>query len=230
MQKKFQKGIIAIVPILIVATILVLGFSISGFKKNTQTFGNNKTSVLSESTDNGGGDGGGDNAQIEAPQPAETPEAIETPEPETETEFEVREGSDEAKTKITIKRNNEFTIKESTFSAQAQFPLGINPNTSQLVASTSSGVKPVPILPDQAVQNLISSGVFSQVPTGQNNIQITTDSKGNVIYEINGVKYERLLGVFDVAINKTGQVSAQNGQLVGVNQSLFSQIIDSLSF
>ena len=159
---------------------------------------------------------------IETPEPKETPEA----EADLETEVEVKDGTGEAK--IKLHRGDAFQFEQQGLKVQIQgrTPLSVNPQTKELTVTTPAGARTVTTLPDQAVQNLVNGGVFSV----QSGINLTTDANGNPVYEINGVKYEKLLGLFTIGIDKTGQVSAQNGQIIGVSQSSFSKLLDSLSF
>ena len=164
----------------------------------------------------------------EKPEDVETPEPKETPEAEVEqeTEVEVKDGTGEAKVKI--RKGNAFQFEQQGLKVQVQGgnPVSVNPATKELTITTPAGSRNVAVLPDQAVQNLVEGGIFSV----QSGINLTTDANGNPVYEINGVKYEKLLGLFTIAVDKTGQVSAQNGQIIGVTQSSFSKLLDTLSF
>lgn len=213
-------------PLLSIAALFLITFTISSIKKNSPT------RVLGDSSV---GDSSNQQMESSTPQPPEhpevqTPEPKDTPEPsatpEIEIEKEVKDGT--ATAKIKIHQGDAFQFEQEGVNVQIQgkTPLSVNPTTKELSVTTPAGVKMLTTLPAQAVQNLVSGGIIST----QSAVQLTTDTSGNPIYEINGVKYERLLGLFTVAIDKTGQVSAQNGQVLAVNQSFLSKLLDYLSF
>jgi hypothetical protein len=52
---------------------------------------------------------------------------------------------------------------------------------------------------------------------------------GNVLYEINGESQQVFLGLFQVKIKKTLFVSAENGELVRVDESLMQRLLDLFS-
>lgn len=212
-----QKGFATFLPILIVAVALGIGIFLTSVNKNIRT-----TKVL------------GDKTQVHTPEPADTPEAKDTPEPkdtlepkQVEMEAEIKDGSGEAKIKIQNgDKNFEFQKDGTNVQVQGNFPLSVNPTTNTLTVTTPAGSKTVDTLPSQAVQSLISQGIIST----QSGILLTTDANGQPVYTVVGVKTEKLLGIFNVSIDKTSQVSAQSGQILSTNQSNLSKILDLLSF
>ncbi len=255
-----KKSVNKLLPVIVVAALLLSVFTIfsagksplgkkvlsesdsSGTSSGGDERGSTPVQVSSQSnttTSTGTGTGNtlnleqtfqkeGGTGNTERPESVDTPEPKDTPEAEAdlETEVEVKDGTGEAKVKL--HKGDAFQFEQQGLKVQIQgkTPISVNPATKELTITTPAGSRNVTTLPDQAVQNLVNSGVFSV----QNGINLTTDANGNPVYEINGVKYERLLGLFTIAIDKTGQVSAQNGQIVGVTQSSFSKLLDSLSF
>lgn len=159
----------------------------------------------------------------------ETPEAVETPEPvelEKEQEVEVKDSTGESKIKIRSSKNKfEFQQEGAKFSVESNFPLSVNPATRELTVTTPAGVKVVAVLPQQAVDNMLASGIV----TSTSGVNLKTESDGNLSYSIDGTKNEKLLGVFDVTIPKNLIVSAQTGRVLTVNQSTFSKVLDFLS-
>ena len=69
----------------------------------------------------------------------------------------------------------------------------------------------------------------TKIVTSTSGVDLKTEPDGTLSYDIDGTKNEKLLGVFDVAIPKNLIVSAQTGQVLVVNQSTFSKILDLLS-
>lgn len=180
--------------------------------------------------------------EIKSPKSTEKPEKIETPEPketpesevETEVESEVKDGSISAKIKIRNGTNSsQFEQENSKVEVQGDFPITVDKTSKQLSVTTADGVKNLTVLPDTAVNNVLGLGVVSEITTdaktGKNSVTLKTDANGNLVYEINGVKFEKLFGIFNVSIDKTTQISAQSGQLTSTQQSAISKLLDLLS-
>ncbi|MBN1168450.1 hypothetical protein JXA63_01015 [Candidatus Woesebacteria bacterium] len=60
-------------------------------------------------------------------------------------------------------------------------------------------------------------------------IKLALDKDGNLVYEIDGIKTEKFLGIFKVKLNKVVIVSAETGELIKVKQNLANKILDLLS-
>lgn len=235
MKKLYNKGIqglALILPLLVVAILIVSGFVVYSQGKDSSAVSKN---VLSESDSRGessGTSGQTENNEVEnedeeneTPEPEEMPEAEEFEE-EEEDEVEVKDGTNESKIKIRSGKNKfEFQQEGAKFSVESDFPLSVNPITRELTVTTPAGSKVVAILPQQAVDNMLASGIV----TTTTRVDLKTESDGRLSYNIDGTKNEKLLGVFDVAVPKNLIVSAETGQVLTVNQSTFSKILDFLS-
>ncbi len=231
LSNKRIQGFASILPLLIIVFLIVSGFAVYNQNRGLSAVQKN---VLSES-DSKSGDSGtsGKNEDNdegkEALDSVETLEPAETPEPEEfeeEEEVEVREGTNKSKIKIRSGKNKfEFQQEGAKFSVESDFPLSVNPATRELTITTPAGAKVVAILPQQAIDNMLTAGIVSTT-TG---VDLKTESDGSLSYDIDGTKNEKLLGVFDVAIPKNLIVSAQTGQVLTMNQSTFSKILDFLS-
>jgi hypothetical protein len=136
--------------------------------------------------------------------------------------------------------DNQLAVVNNSIAATTTFPLSIDVGTKQLIVTTDSGQKVVAVLPDQAVQNLLATGIItkiaspsgslittSQTPlTGVVSIQTQNDK---VVYKVSGIKTQKLFGLIPVDTQTTALVSADSGQLVGQQRSLMTDIIDFLS-
>lgn len=122
-------------------------------------------------------------------------------------------------------------IKKNNRRARTQFPLSINPETNELIVTTPSGQKVVTILPDQAVENMLSKNVLSDIgqEDGEDSVEIETRNN-ELVYRVKGEKKHKFLGFIPLKTAITAFVSAQTGQLSAKEQSLLSQIISRLSF
>lgn len=64
---------------------------------------------------------------------------------------------------------------------------------------------------------------------GDSPIKLVLDEDGNLVYEIDGVKIEKFLGIFKVNVHRLVIVSAETGQLIEVKHNLANKILDLLS-
>lgn len=136
--------------------------------------------------------------------------------------------------------NDKLAVTKNQVSATTDFPLSIDAETKQLVATTPDGQKIITILPDQAVQNLSTSGIINTVDTQNTDTSslpsesftgtLTLETRNNdVVYKINSVKTHRMLGFIPVTAPVTAFVSADTGMTVAKQQSILVAVIDFLS-
>ncbi len=159
---------------------------------------------------------------------------IEAAEDELENELE-KEG-----VKIAT-GGGQLAIAKNKYAATTNFPLSVDVNTKQLIVTTPAGQKVVTILPDQAIQNLLETGVVSKIESqasdadltknlGSLNGVIKLEERGSeMVYRIKGIKNHKLLGIIPVSTTATAYVSAQSGNLVAEDQSLIANLIKLLS-
>ena len=60
-------------------------------------------------------------------------------------------------------------------------------------------------------------------------VVLAADADGELVYVISGTKFERLFGFFPVGLRRNAIVSAETGELIRVNQSIFTRLLDLLS-
>lgn len=234
--KRIQ-GFASFLALLAVALLIVSGFAVynqggnlSDVPKNvlSESDSKNENSELSSRADEEA-EKEEDSEPAETPEPVETVEPAETPEPlefEEERDVEVKKGNSESKIKIRSGKNKfEFQQEGAKFSVESNFPLSVDPLTRELSVETPSGSSVVSVLPQQVIDNMFAAGIV----TATSGVDLKTESDGSLTYDIDGTKSEKLLGVFDVAIPKNLIVSAQTGEVLTVNQSTFSKILDFLS-
>lgn len=138
---------------------------------------------------------------------------------------------------------------------RTNFPLSVNPQTGELFVSTPAGEKVVAILPDVAIANMIAAGIITRTETPQtppaveppggtpsatsSSIVVPTvegaaigleEFEGKIVYKIDGVKDEKFAGFVPVSIKVKAIVSAENGELVDINQGFLTRLLDILSF
>lgn len=138
--------------------------------------------------------------------------------------------------------DGELEVSHNGVRARTDFPLSIDPITNQLVITTPQGQKIVAVLPDDAIKNMLAGGYLTTIASNSADIQGASGSgvisgsyllslhNGTVVYEVQGEKTQKFLGLFTVTTPKTVLVSAQNGQAVEQSQSWLATLISFLSF
>lgn len=169
---------------------------------------------------------------------AETEEGENVPEQEL---FKIEDRLDKSGIKIAIE-GGKLLVARNSVGALSNFPLQIDLNTNQLIASTSAGTKVLTVLPDQAIQNMLAANVISRLNTQELISQtqlgnltsvadvITLGERNEIpIYEIRGLKEHNLFGFIPITTETKVFVSAETGQEVAIEQSLLANIVDLLS-
>lgn len=65
--------------------------------------------------------------------------------------------------------------------------------------------------------------------TPMEGITLTITKEGTLAYEIPGLKFKKLLGVWKVTLQRVAVVSAETGELLDIQESPFTRILDLLS-
>ena len=138
---------------------------------------------------------------------------------------------------INTEDNSGLTVTNGGKTAQSALPLSVNAQ-NQLVVTTTAGQKVVTVLPDQAVKNLLSSGVLSSItespvasaPGSTSSVGQLSAVGNTPTYTISGTKQVRFLGLFPVTLNRQVQVSAENGTVVNTAQSAIANFVSLFSF
>lgn len=147
---------------------------------------------------------------------------------------DINEALEEEDIHVATASGNRLRIRRGEFEAETHFPLSINPTTNQLTVTTPAGEKDVAVLPDQAVTNLlrlkfidrIASGSAEENPTG-----IKLGLLGNSpAFQILGSDDQKLFGFIPVSVNKTSFVSAENGNVVRIDETFLNRLLDLFSF
>ncbi len=149
-------------------------------------------------------------------------------------EIEVHEGI--SKNTIKIKaQGNELEIEQHRVRAKTSFPLTVGAN-NELIVTTPAGTKEVTILPAEAVNRLLQTGVFTQVEnsasagstaTAASQIELKSE-RGALVYEVDGVKQANLLGLIPVSTPVQAHISAETGVVTGVSQPWFLNLFGFL--
>lgn len=128
-------------------------------------------------------------------------------------------------------------VVEKGVGALSSFPLSVNPKTNELTVTTPAGTKVVTVLPQQAVDNMLASKVMTDVTSEEGKSSLASvpnlvklEFRNNVLgYTIKGTKTHKLLGLIPVKTTVEVFVSAENGQVVETNESLFAKILNKVA-
>lgn len=132
------------------------------------------------------------------------------------------------------------TFAKNSVAASTNFPLSIDIATRQLTITTPQGQKIVTVLPDEAVKNVLSTGIVNVIDSSSDasisadlgsldGVVKLTVRNNEPVYEIRGTKKQKLFGFIPVITPKLVFVSAKTGTPISQEQSLLSEIIDRLS-
>lgn len=156
-------------------------------------------------------------------------------------EDEVEDELEDDGIKISTVSAGQLTFAKNKIAATTKIPLSINIGTRELIITTPAGQKVVTVLPDQAVQNLLATGIIDVVEKSAQSAPLPNDigavndvvkfeiKNGQPVYEIDGLKTYRLLAFIPVSRPVTAVVSSQTGQVVAQEKSFLTNVIDLLS-
>ena len=125
--------------------------------------------------------------------------------------------------------------------ALTNFPLSINIETKELIVTTPAGQKIVTVLPDEAVANLLVTGIINRVETASSDATtqgqlgaltgvVKLEIRNNeVVYKVKGTKTHRMFGFVPIDTQTTAFVSVNGGMVVAQQRSVLANVVDFLS-
>lgn len=167
---------------------------------------------------------------------------VELPEDEVNTLKETMETElEDSDVKLNPGTGNTIVVTNKRVTAVTNFPISVDVTTKKLIISTPDGQKTITVLPDQAVKNLLATGIVNTVETSPDNTvgegQKETPSdtvklevrNNEVVYRVNGLRTHKMLGFIPVTTPVTAFVSTETGATIAKQQSLLTNIVDLLS-
>lgn len=148
-------------------------------------------------------------------------------------EIEIEDKDDDKVRVATGSDEEEMVFSRNRVRARTNFPLSVDLNTNELIVTTPNGVKRVTILPDQAIANLLANDVIDRVESpaiGTDTELELTEEDGVPAYEVSGESDQRLLGMLFVKIKSRVKVSAETGEVLSTQKTVFDRLIDLISF
>lgn len=144
--------------------------------------------------------------------------------------------------RLGISDRDVFAIQKNDTIATTRLPISIDLKKNTLSLYTKDGSKKLAVFPDEAVLSLIERAVISRVDskpisvefknTDISNIELfifLDDQDGRLVYAINGVADKKVAGFIPIAIDKVIFLSAEDGKILTVDQSILNRILDIIS-
>lgn len=155
-----------------------------------------------------------------------------------EMENELEQELEDDGIQITTSSGKPVFVKNSV-GATTDFPLSVDIVTKQLIITTPQGQKIITILPDEAVKNVLGTGIVNVIDTSDGSLSESASSlddivklivrDGKVVYEVKGIKNQKLFGLIPITTQKKVIVSAETGAPLFHEQSMLVSIVDLLS-
>lgn len=146
-------------------------------------------------------------------------EEVDATKDDTENEIEI-----ETETETESEQESETISNDGTVS---KFKLKVKSRTfgGKTVVETSAGEVEVESNPEDAINNLVNSGLLDN----PSSFEAKTNDKNKIEFEIQGTKSKKFLGIVDVVIPKILTVSSETGEVVSTNQNIWSKLLNLLS-
>lgn len=150
-----------------------------------------------------------------------------------ELEDEIEEELEDDGIKIASSGAGKIKFGKNKIDASTHFPLSIDTGTNQLVVTTPAGQKVVTVLPDEAVQNMLATGVINALAPDETgsvsgDVEFTVENN-EPVYKIAGLKKFKFLGFIPVSQPVTAVVSSETGAEVKTEEPFFTKFVDLLS-
>lgn len=135
-----------------------------------------------------------------------------------------------------------LTISKDSAAAVSKTPLSVDVSTKELLVQTPDGPMTVTVLPDQAIDRVMKTGLITTMDTVRaddaviqqtgtlSGVMALEYKNGQPVYTIKGSKSHKMLGIIPTSTPLTVFVSSVNGEIVETQQSVLSRIIEFISF
>jgi hypothetical protein len=148
-------------------------------------------------------------------------------------EQEIADDLEESGIKIETGDTGKISFAKNNIAATTNFPLAIDLGTNQLVVTTPAGQKIVAVLPDDAVHNMLATGVINaldETPVGTDAgvVEFTVENN-QPVYKIAGRKNFKMLGFIPVTQPVTAIVSSETGKEITTEKPFLTNLVDLLS-
>lgn len=128
---------------------------------------------------------------------------------------------------LSLTSDNKLAVRNNEVTAVTDLPIMVDVETKTLMISTPSGPKPVTVLPDKALENILDLGVIASVNTQE--IPKIEYLGGELAYRFGGIKKYKMFGFYEVTVPTSIVVSAETGEVVSSDQPLVTKIVRLIS-
>jgi len=126
----------------------------------------------------------------------------------------------------------EMVFTKGQIRAETELPLLVDLRTNLLTTETSTGIKTVPLLPDEAIKIAFASKVVDGVYQKKSSAEIgfKEAENGRLVYEIDGLSKRKLFGLIPFILKETALVDAGNGRVTQSDKSLGQLLVELVAF
>lgn len=142
----------------------------------------------------------------------------------TDTLIEIEERPETQKLSIGIQAD-QFFVRQKKYIALTNYPLSIDAQSAHLVATGASGDTLLSILPVEAAESTLRSGIVSNIT--DNTMQLVEEDNG-LQYKISGEKVFSFLNIYDYAVPVDAYVSVADGAIEKIDSTTWYRFMNFL--
>lgn len=152
-----------------------------------------------------------------------------------ELQIESREGDEAKKLKLKANDDDSLELENDGIKVRTNLPISLNENNELVVTRPDGTTKIVTVLPSQAMQKLKEQQILTSIDSeknidGSQELPELEEEDGESIYKVDGLKEEKILGIFKISYKTKAIVSAETGELVRIELSKFDRFLSLFSF
>lgn len=128
---------------------------------------------------------------------------------------------------------DELEIKHGRDRVRTALPVVVDVETRRMRVKTETGEEVEVERIGDVTDKLRGRGLIddlSESQTGTSESELRRNDTGELVYDLAGTKKERLFGLLPVNVERQIEVSAQSGEVVGIDQTFVSGLLDLFSF
>ena len=120
-----------------------------------------------------------------------------------------------------------FLIMQRGVAAETTFPIKISEKDENLILKTETGDRYIAVLPYEALMQAVRSDYIEEI-NSDGKIEIIENDEGEIAYKISGEKKYSIFKFFDLPANVDTYVSALTGNILKVDQPVWSRVLGFL--
>jgi hypothetical protein len=117
-----------------------------------------------------------------------------------------------------------FSIDQGGVVAQTDFPIKIDPKTAELSLETPSGIRYLAVLPREALDYILRARIITKLGE-DSKVALQEENGGQLSYVIDGVRTLNVFNLFNYDVPVRAQVSAVNGEIIGIEQPSWLKVL-----